>query len=70
MKRLLFVGLLSVGVLPSFAIAVSPAEQLAIDSYRHLVSYESLLDGAIRSGDKRDFERFIEKPTREIASRW
>lgn len=50
--------------------ASSEAENLAIESYRHLVSYESLLDGAIRSGDRRDYQRFIEKPTRDMAARW
>lgn len=52
------------------AFAASQAEQLAIDSYRHLESHEALLDGAIRSGDRRDFERFIARPTQQIIERW
>lgn len=61
---------ITIAILAQTAVAASPAEQLAVDTYRHLVSYESLLDGAIRSGDKRDFDRFIQRPTVELMQRW
>ena len=52
------------------AMAASPAETLAKDSYQFLVSHESLLDGAIRSGQKDDYKRFIWNPTMEFFRRW
>ena len=54
----------------SLSYAATPAEQLAIDSYRHLVAKESQLDGAIRSGERADLEHFILGPTRDLALRW
>lgn len=60
----------AIAIFSQAAVAASPAEQLAIDSYRHMVSHESLLEGAIRSGDKRDFERFILRPTMDQMQRW
>lgn len=48
----------------------SSGEQLAVTTYQHLVSHESLLDGAIRSGDQRDFDRFIMRPTMALQDRW
>lgn len=48
----------------------APADDLAIETYRHLVSSESLLQGAIRSGDPNDYKRFIWKPASDMMHRW
>lgn len=67
MARLILLAAL---VVSQSVMAASPPEQLAIETYRHLESHEALLDGAIRSGDRRDFERFIARPTQQLLERW
>lgn len=67
MARLILLAAL---VVSQSVMAASQPEQLAIETYRHLESHEALLDGAIRSGDRRDFERFISRPTQQLLERW
>jgi len=67
MARLILLAAL---VVSQSVMAASPPEQLAIETYRHLVSSEDLLQGAIRSGDKNDYQRFIWKPAVEMMRRW
>lgn len=62
--------LLLAAVLSGPSIAADSGEQLAIDTYRHLVSSESLLDGAINSGARNDYTRFIWRPTVDVMQRW
>lgn len=62
--------MLSCAAFAMHAHAASPAEQLAVDTYKHLVSQESMLDGAVRSGDRNDFARFIWRPTSALIDKW
>lgn len=68
MRREVFFGLMWLCVAP--AMAATPAEQLAKDSYSYLIGKESMLDGAIRSGSMDDFNRFIYQPTVDMMQRW
>ena len=68
MRKGLLFGLLTMVWVP--AMAATPAEQLAKDSYSYLVAKESMLDGAIRSGSKDDYNRFIYQPTVDMMQRW
>lgn len=47
-----------------------PADDLAIETYRHLVSSESLLQGAINSGNPDKYRQFIWKPAVNMMQRW
>lgn len=47
----------------------SPVD-LAVESYKFIVSYESMLQGAINSGSKADYNRFIWKPALEQFQKW
>lgn len=51
-------------------LAAGSGEQLALETYRHLVGSESMLDGAIRSGDRNDYNRFIRQPAADVLKRW
>lgn len=64
------IAALSAAFFISTVVAAENPEKLAIESYRHLVSAESLLDGAVRSGDRRDYIRFIWAPTTALIDRW
>ena len=54
----------------SLSLASDKGLDLAVESYRFLQSYESLLDGAIKSGDPVDYNRFIFTPTLEQFRKW
>lgn len=47
----------------------SPVE-LAIETYKFIDTYESMLQGAINSGSKADYNRFIWQPTLAQIEKW
>ena len=51
-------------------LADDAARQLARDSLSFVGRMDALLDGAIRSGDRGDFDRFVFKPTVAQMERW
>lgn len=68
MKRIVIS--LAFSVFTIAAVAATPAEQLAKDSYSFVHSKESMLDGAIKSGTKDDYNRFIYQPTVALFQKW
>lgn len=65
------VVLLAMVSLPALA-ATSPMkpQDLAKETADMIVSMESMLQGAIRSGDKADLYRFVEKPVVDQLHKW
>lgn len=45
------------------AFGADAARQLAVDSLAFVGRMDAMLDGAIRSGSRADFDRFVAKPT-------
>lgn len=69
MKKL--VVILVVASLPAMEAHAAPKpKDLAKETTDMIVSMESMLQGSIRSGDKADFYRFVEKPVVDQLHKW
>lgn len=61
---------LLIAVVATTAHAEQSPQDLAIESYKFLESYEAMLQGAINSGSKADFDRFIWQPAIVQLKKW
>lgn len=68
MKVVVILAMVSLPVLA--APAPMKPKDLAKETADMIISMESMLQGSIRSGDKADFYRFVEKPVVDQMHKW